>query len=70
VIAFPRIPADRRRAARLLRECVELLLAALPFLFGFVLGALVRMGVGAWLIVLWLLGTMIAGYDAGRGKRQ
>lgn len=64
--AIPRIPIDRRRAARALANSAELLLAALPFLIGLVLGIVVRLSVWLWLALLWLLGVIIAGYDTGR----
>jgi len=66
MIAIPRIPVDRRRAARALATGAELLLAALPFVIGLVLGLVVRVLAWAWLASLWLLGVIIAGYDAGR----
>lgn len=63
---MPRVPIDRRRAARALASGAELLLAALPFLFGLLLGLVVRLLAWGWLALLWLLGVIIAGYDAGR----
>lgn len=63
---IPRIPIDRRRAARVLANGAELLLAALPFLIGLLLGVGARLLVWLWLAVLWVLGVVIAGYDAGR----
>lgn len=70
MIAIPRIPVDRRRAARALANGAELLLAALPFLLGLLLGLLSRLLVWVWLAVLWVLGVVIAGYDAGRRRRS
>jgi hypothetical protein len=68
MITLPRIAIDRRRAARFLRDCAELLLAALPSLLGLLAGLVVRVGVWVWLAALWLLGAFLAGYDVGRGK--
>lgn len=61
---------DRRRAQRALTDAAQLLLAALPFVLGFVAGLLWRLLVLLWLILLWVFGAVLAGWDMGRGKRQ
>lgn len=60
---------DRRRAQRLLTDAMTLLLAALPWLVGMFVGVLWRVVLLLWLIVLWLVGAALAGFDAGRGRR-
>jgi hypothetical protein len=61
---------DRQRAARLLRDCATFLCAALPLVIGMLAGALVRIGVALWWVVLWVLGAFLAGYDIGRGVKR
>ena len=62
----PRI--DRRRAARVLRDTAHLFAAALPFLLGLVARLVWRVLLLAWLMVLWIVGAALAGWDYG-GRR-
>jgi hypothetical protein len=63
----PRI--DRGRAERLLRDTAELLAAALPFLLGLTARLVWRVLLLVWVIVLWIVGALLAGWDAGKGRR-
>jgi hypothetical protein len=63
----PRI--DRGRAERLLRDTAELLAAALPFLLGWLARLVWRVLLLVWVIVLWIVGALLAGWDAGKGRR-
>lgn len=62
----PRI--DQRRAARFLKDSAHILASALPFVLG-LLARLVWRGVLIlWIVVLWIVGAALAGWDYG-GKR-
>lgn len=63
----PRI--DRRRAQRLLRDTAHLIAAALPFLLGWLARRVWRALLLAWLLVLWIVGAALAGWDYGGAKR-
>jgi hypothetical protein len=63
----PRI--DHRRAERVLRDTAHLLAAALPFLLGWLARLVWRVLLLAWVIVLWLVGAALAGWDYG-GRRR
>lgn len=62
----PRI--DRRRAQRLLRDSAELLAACLPFLLGLMARLVWRLLLLCWIVVLWVVGAALAGWDFG-GRR-
>lgn len=64
------IRVDTARARRLLGDLVQLL-AALPFwLPGFLAGLVVRVAVLLIAIAVFMFGAMLAGYEAGRGRRE
>lgn len=65
-----RLHIDRQRAAVFLGNAVTILLAALPFVVGLLAGLAVRAGAMVWWVVLWVMGAVLAGYDAGRGARR
>lgn len=63
------IAIDRPRAARLLRDGAHLGAALLPFVLGFVARLVWRFVLILWIAMLWLVGAMLAGWDAGGGRR-
>jgi hypothetical protein len=63
------IAIDRPRAARLLRDGAHLSAALLPFLLGLLARLVWRAVLILWIGVLWLVGAMLAGWDAGGRKR-
>lgn len=70
MITLPRITIDRSRAGRALRDLVTIALAALPYLAGLLIGLLVTIAGWVWLVVLWVVGALLAGYDAGRRRSR
>lgn len=64
------IAIDRHRAQRVIGDGATLLLAALPWLLGAFVGVCWRVALLLWLVLLWILGAVLAGFDAGRGQRQ
>lgn len=60
---------DRQRAARLVRDTAHIAAALLPFVLGLLARLLWRVLLLAWLIVLWLVGAALAGWDVG-GRRR
>lgn len=60
---------DRRRAARALADFLTVAAAALPFVIGLTARLLWRLGLFVWIAVLWVIGAVLAGWDAGKGRR-
>lgn len=63
------IAIDRLRAARLLRDGAHLGAALLPFALGLLARLVWRVVLLLWIAVLWIVGAMLAGWDAG-GRRR
>lgn len=61
----PRIHIDRRRAAGLLRDAGFLLLAIVPFGLGLIGRWVWRLLGLLWFVVLWVVGAVLAGWEAG-----
>lgn len=63
----PRI--DRQRAGRLLRDTAHIAAALVPFALGLLARLVWRVLLLAWVIVLWIVGAALAGWDFG-GRRR
>jgi hypothetical protein len=59
------IAIDRLRAARVLRDTAELLAACVPFLLGWLARLGWRLLLLVWVIVQWIVGAALAGWDFG-----
>ena len=60
---------NRQRAARLLLDAAHIAAALVPFVLGLLARLVWRMLLVAWVVVLWLVGAALAGWDAG-GRRR